>query len=81
MRIKSFLFLFVWLLIGCIGFNLAYSQPIIREAFHSGLSWKTGGGLPDYGSSLNMTMEQGLPKEWRQAKGWPGPPIDHNAIK
>ena len=61
MRVKPFLLLFVFLLIGCIGFNLAYSQPLVKEAFQSGLSWKTNGMLPDYGSSLNWTMEQGLP--------------------
>ena len=81
MKTKSLVVLFIWLLIGCIGFNLVYSQPSIQEAFRAGSSWKAGNGLPDYGASLDWTMENGLPNNWKQAKGWPSPPINRNEIK
>ena len=73
--------LFVFLLIGCLGFNLFYSQPLLQEAFNATMTWKTGRGLPEMGSPLNWSMEKGLPNSWNHAKGLPSPPLDRRSIQ
>lgn len=68
-------------LIAFIGFNLAYSCTPVMEAFGTAMAWKSGRGLPEMGSNLNWSMEQGLPNAWNKPKGYPAPPLNHNQIQ